>query len=234
MKDPKLNGGAGRSGSRHIDTLPAPPRPVIGLEAEFTLFVDDVKRRPEDVFGTPAKAHRPANDSADRQVVSAAERRRDLLRYRRDRSRDADHRARAGLLLSRDASALGTNPLRAPGARRMERAQQLPHAGCRASARITISPSRPRVPHARGPRASSPFSSRTSCRSRRCCSRRIARAPPSACGRAGSRLEVTADFTPDAALMLATCAFIAGVVEGVLHWDNYAHGSDREAQAFRA
>src|SRR3954466_8234756 len=30
-----------------------PPKPVIGIEAEFTLFVDDVKRRPEDVFGTP-------------------------------------------------------------------------------------------------------------------------------------------------------------------------------------
>jgi len=29
----------------------------------------------------------------------------------------------------------------------------------------------------------------------------------------GKRIEVTADFTPDAALMLATCAFIAGVAE---------------------
>jgi hypothetical protein len=38
----------------------------------------------------------------------------------------------------------------------------------------------------------------------------------------GSRLEVTADFTPDAALMLATCAFIAGAVEGMLHWEHYA------------
>ena len=37
----------------------------------------------------------------------------------------------------------------------------------------------------------------------------------------GTRLEVTADFTPDAALMLATCAFIAGVAEGVMHWDHY-------------
>ncbi len=30
-----------------------PPKPVIGIEAEFTLFVNDVKRRPEDVFRTP-------------------------------------------------------------------------------------------------------------------------------------------------------------------------------------
>src|SRR5213593_4658294 len=37
----------------------------------------------------------------------------------------------------------------------------------------------------------------------------------------GTRLEVTADFTPDPALMLATCAFIAGAVETVLRWDDF-------------
>lgn len=31
------------------------PVPVIGLEAEFTLYVDEVKRLPEDVFGTAQK-----------------------------------------------------------------------------------------------------------------------------------------------------------------------------------
>ncbi len=36
-----------RRNSRH-----AGPVPVIGLEAEFTLYVDDIKRLPEDVFGT--------------------------------------------------------------------------------------------------------------------------------------------------------------------------------------
>lgn len=36
-----------------------------------------------------------------------------------------------------------------------------------------------------------------------------------------SRLEVTADFTPDPALMLATCTFIAGVIETVLRWENF-------------
>src|SRR3712207_7035073 len=47
------------------------------------------------------------------------------------------------------------------------------------------------------------------------------------------RSEITADFTPDAALMLATCGFVAGAVEGVLHWDDYgtrqikAHGIPR-------
>src|SRR2546430_5376018 len=36
-----------------------------------------------------------------------------------------------------------------------------------------------------------------------------------------SRLEVTADFTPDPALMLATCAFIAGAVETVPRWEDF-------------
>ncbi|MDQ6622561.1 MAG: hypothetical protein M3Y86_03640, partial [Verrucomicrobiota bacterium] len=38
----------------------------------------------------------------------------------------------------------------------------------------------------------------------------------------GSRLEVTADFTPDAALMLASCGLIAGMVNAALHWPDYA------------
>jgi hypothetical protein len=37
----------------------------------------------------------------------------------------------------------------------------------------------------------------------------------------GNRIEVTADFTPDPALMLATCVFIAGAVETVLRWENF-------------
>jgi hypothetical protein len=37
----------------------------------------------------------------------------------------------------------------------------------------------------------------------------------------GKRLEVTADFTPDAALMLATCAFVAGTAEVVSAWPDY-------------
>src|SRR5213595_2333489 len=35
------------------------------------------------------------------------------------------------------------------------------------------------------------------------------------------RIEVTVDFTPDPALMLATCAFVAGVVETVLRWNSF-------------
>src|SRR5947207_1215113 len=37
-----------------------------------------------------------------------------------------------------------------------------------------------------------------------------------------TRIEVTADFTSDPALMLATCAFIAGAVETVLRWEDFA------------
>ncbi|MFL6589158.1 MAG: hypothetical protein ACJ8M4_03205 [Chthoniobacterales bacterium] len=40
----------------------------------------------------------------------------------------------------------------------------------------------------------------------------------------GKRIEVTADFTPDAALMLATCAFIAGAAEVASGWDDYSLG----------
>jgi hypothetical protein len=36
-----------------------------------------------------------------------------------------------------------------------------------------------------------------------------------------TRVEVTADFTPDPALMLVTCAFIAGTVETVLRWQDF-------------
>src|SRR5215831_5142069 len=37
----------------------------------------------------------------------------------------------------------------------------------------------------------------------------------------GNRIEVTVDFTPDPALMLATCAFIVGAVETVLRWEEF-------------
>src|SRR5438132_5851585 len=36
-----------------------------------------------------------------------------------------------------------------------------------------------------------------------------------------TRVEVTADFTPDPPLMLATCAFVAGAVETVLRWESF-------------
>ena len=52
----------------------------------------------------------------------------------------------------------------------------------------------------------------------------------------GNRIEVTVDFTPDPALMLATCAFIAGGMEAVLRWEDFRlrqlgrHGLPRMAR----
>src|SRR6476619_4092309 len=52
----------------------------------------------------------------------------------------------------------------------------------------------------------------------------------------GNRVEVTVDFTPDPALMLATCAFIAGAMETVLRWEDFGirhleqHGVPRMAR----
>ena len=54
MKATPLLLGRG-TGARDFDRHRTPPRPVIGIEAEFTLFVNGVKRKPEKVFGTPAK-----------------------------------------------------------------------------------------------------------------------------------------------------------------------------------
>jgi hypothetical protein len=52
----------------------------------------------------------------------------------------------------------------------------------------------------------------------------------------GNRIEITVDFTPDPALMLASCAFVAGVVETVLRWQDFGlrqlehHGIPRMAR----
>ena len=51
-----------------------------------------------------------------------------------------------------------------------------------------------------------------------------------------NRVEVTVDFTPDPTLMLATCAFIAGAMETVLRWEDFGrtqlgrHGLPRIAR----
>ena len=40
----------------------------------------------------------------------------------------------------------------------------------------------------------------------------------------GNRVEVTADFTPDAALMAATATLIVGIVRAVMEWPSYDQG----------
>src|SRR5436305_5041995 len=37
----------------------------------------------------------------------------------------------------------------------------------------------------------------------------------------GNRVEITADFTPDAALMIATATFVVGVAREVMSWPTY-------------
>jgi len=37
----------------------------------------------------------------------------------------------------------------------------------------------------------------------------------------GNRVEVTADFTPDAALMIATCTLCVGIIKEVMNWPTY-------------
>jgi hypothetical protein len=40
----------------------------------------------------------------------------------------------------------------------------------------------------------------------------------------GNRVEVTADFTPDASLMIATATLCVGIIKAVMHWPSYELG----------
>src|SRR5216117_4316411 len=197
-----------------------PPRAVIGLEAEFNLFIDGRRRRPEKVFGDPSRLVRrrmiprtgrsfqlPAGGAIyfDTGVIEVATPIVELERgccYRATR-----------LLWEQ------IRYLRAE----LDRWSKLHGRNCRLqgfSTHYNFS-----FPHARRSKsrnatklayllahilpvpvlllATNRHSSAVGVRPRR------------------ARLEVTADFTPDPALMLATCAFIAGAVETVLRWDDF-------------
>src|SRR5438093_3704434 len=197
-----------------------PPRAVIGLEAEFNLFVNGRRRRPEKVFGDPSRLVRrrmiprtgrsfqlPAGGAIyfDTGVIEVATPIVELERgccYRATR-----------LLWEQ------IRYLRAE----LDRWSKLHGRNCRLqgfSTHYNFS-----FPHARKSKsrnatklayllahilpvpvlllATNRHSSAVGVRPRR------------------ARLEVTADFTPDPALMLATCAFIAGAVETVLRWDDF-------------
>ena len=197
-----------------------PSRAVIGLEAEFNLFVNGRRRRPEKVFGDPSRLVRrrmiprtgrsfqlPAGGAIyfDTGVIEVATPIVELERgccYRATR-----------LLWEQ------IRYLRAE----LDRWSKLHGRNCRLqgfSTHYNFS-----FPHARKSKsrnatklayllahilpvpvlllATNRHSSAVGVRPRR------------------ARLEVTADFTPDPALMLATCAFIAGAVETVLRWDDF-------------
>src|SRR6058998_4176392 len=197
-----------------------PPRAVIGLEAEFNLFVDGKRRRPEKVFGDPSRLVRkkmiprtgksfqlPAGGAIyfDTGVIEVATPIVEL-------ERGCCHRA-TRLLWEQ------IRYLRA----------ELDHWGkvrghkCRLQGFSTHY------------NFSFPDGRRSKSRNATKLAFLLAHILPVpvillAANRQSSavgvrprktRLEVTVDFTPDPALMLATCAFVAGAVETVLRWENF-------------
>lgn len=199
----------------------SPPRPVIGIEAEFTLFVDDEKRRPEDIFGTA------------RSLISAP------MIPRTGRS----YQLPSGGAIYFDTGVIEVaTPIveLAPGCayrgtrllweqirylrQELDAWSARNDCACRLqgfSAHYNFS-----FPEERR------SSARTASKLGYLLSHILpvpvmllaANRETTAVGvrPRGSRLEVTTDFTPDAPLMLATCGLITGVMEGVLQWDDYS------------
>ncbi|MFN2475645.1 MAG: hypothetical protein ABR526_04805 [Chthoniobacterales bacterium] len=210
MKDAKGNRGPATP----------PPKPVIGIEAEFTLFVDDVKCRPEEVFGTPRNLisvpmlprtgrsfQLPSGGAIyfDTGVIEVATpivefepgcayRATRLLweqiRYVREELDQWSTRNRCTCRLQGFSAHYNFS---FPAARRSSArtASKLGYL----LAHILPAP----VMLLAANRESTAVGVRPR----------------------GARVEVTTDFTPDAALMLATCGLITGVVDGVSRWRSY-------------
>lgn len=198
----------------------APPGGVIGLEAEFNLIVNGRRRRPEKVFGDPSRLVRrrmiprtgksfqlPAGGAIyfDTGVIEVATPIIELepgCCYRATRllweqirylRRELDHWAkRKGCDCCLQGFSAHYN-FSFPNARK----SKLRNARTLAFLLAHILP----VPVVL--LAANRKSSAVGVRPR------------------GTRIEVTADFTPDPALMLATCAFVAGVVQTVLRWQDF-------------
>ena len=217
MKDAQGN----RRRLAHIDLRRAPPRPVIGIEAEFTLFVDDVRRRPEKVFGTPRR----------------------LIRKRMIPRTGRSYQLPAGGAIYFDTGVIEVaTPIVEMGPGCCYRATRLLWEQIRYVWQELDAWSRRHKCRARlqGFSTHYNFSFPASRKSdTRTCSKLAyllahilpvpvallaANRKSSAVGvrPRGTRFEVTADFTPDPALMLATCSAIAGVVKGVLPWRDYS------------
>jgi hypothetical protein len=197
-----------------------PPRAVIGLEAEFSLFVDDVYRKPEHVFGTPQRIVRkqmlprtgrsfqlPAGGAIyfDTGVIEVATPIVEL---------EPGCCYRATRLLWEQIHFVGEE-LRRWARRNKCRARlqgfsthynfsfQSEHASPERDARRLGYLLAHILPAPVMLLAANRKSTAVGVRPR------------------GKRIEVTADFTPDAALMLATCAFIAGAAGVASAWPNY-------------
>src|SRR6266404_7485603 len=197
-----------------------PPRAVIGLEAEFNLFVNGRRRRPEKVFGDPSRLVRrrmirrtgksfqsPAGGAIyfDTGVIEVATPIVELepgccyratrllweqIRYLRV---ELDHWAKRNCCECRLQGFSAHYNFSFPNARK----SKFRNATKLAYLLTHILP----VPVFL--LATNRQSSAVGVRPRR------------------TRVEVTADFTPDPALMLATCAFIAGAVQTVLRWEDF-------------
>lgn len=198
----------------------APLRAVIGLEAEFNLFVNGCRRRPEKIFGDPSRLVRrrmiprtgksfqsPAGGAIyfDTGVIEVATPIIELERgccYRATRllweqirylRRELDHWA------SRHKCRCTLQGFSAHYNFSFPPTQRSKLRNCRQLAYLLahILP----VPVIL--LATNRESSAVGVRPR------------------GNRIEVTVDFTPDPALMLAACAFIAGVMQTVLRWEDF-------------
>jgi hypothetical protein len=214
--------GAERNGYliRHRASGATPPGAVMGLEAEFNLIVDERRRRPEKVFGDPSRLVRrkmiprtgksfqlPSGGAIyfDTGVIEVATPIVELERgccYRATRllweqirylRRELDHwEKRHGCRCRLQGFSAHYN-FSFPHARRSE----IRNATKLAYLLAHILP----VPVLL--LAANRQSSAVGVRPRR------------------TRIELTADFTPDPVLMLATCAFVAGVVETVVCWEDF-------------
>ena len=197
-----------------------PPRAVIGLEAEFNLIIDDVRRRPEAVFGTPQQLVRrkmlprtgrsfqlPSGGAIyfDTGVIEVAT---PIVEM------EPGCCYRATRLLWEQIHYVGTE-LRRWGRRHKCRARlqgfsthynfsfQTEHASPQRDAK--------RLGYLLAHILPAPVILLAA----NCKSSAVGVRPR------GTRIEVTADFTPDAALMLATCAFVAGAAGAVSAWPDY-------------
>src|SRR5436305_12232628 len=205
----------------HERTLVAtPPRAVIGLEAEFNLFVDGRRRRPEKVFGDPSRLVRrrmiprtgksfqlPAGGAIyfDTGVIEVATPIVELepgCCYRATRSlweqirylrRELDHWQKRHRCNCRLQGFSAHYNLSFPSTRRSKLRNSTKLAYLLAHV----------LPVPVMLLATNRQSSAVGVRPR------------------GNRIEVTVDFTPDRALMLATCGFVAGVVQTVVRWEDF-------------
>jgi hypothetical protein len=220
---------------RHHAPAATPPRAVIGLEAEFNLFVNGRRRRPEKVFGDPSRLVRrrmiprtgksfqlPAGGAIyfDTGVIEVATPIVELepgCCYRATRSLweqirylrvELDHWAKRNRCQCRLQGFSTHYNFSFPSTQK----SALRNATKLAYLLAHILP----VPVML--LATNRQSSAVGVRPR------------------GNRIEVTVDFTPDPTLMLATCVFIAAAMETVLRWEDFGlrqigrHGLPRMAR----